>query len=78
MNIQKFRNLRNQINTIFDKLEVINEMLNDAGVTIVTMDGSYEQLQKYGVSGIELFQSTLSCCDEDIDDDEDEGFDITM
>lgn len=61
-----------------EELEVINEMLNDAGVTIVTMDGSYEQLQKYGVSGIELFQSTLSCCDEDIDDDEDEGFDITM
>ena len=61
-----------------EELEAINEMLNDAGVTIVTMDGSYEQLQKYGVSGIELIQSTLSSCDEDIDDDEDEGFDITM
>lgn len=61
-----------------EELEAINELLNDAGVTIITMDGSYEQLQKYGVFGTGLVESTLSYCDDDIDEDEDEGFDITM
>ena len=61
-----------------EELEAITELLNDAGVTIVTMDGSYEQLQRYGVSASALIESTLSSCDDDIDEDEDEGFDISM
>ena len=47
----------------------ITDLIESAGVKIATMDGSYEYIQKYGVSFESLIASTLSATDEEIDDE---------
>ena len=57
------------------ELESITELMNQSGVIIHTMDGSYEMVAQYGSSPEMLIAQTLADTDEDIDEDidEDEG-----
>ena len=52
-----------------EEITKVTDLIESAGVTIVTMDGSYEHIQKYGVSFESLIASTLSATDEETDDE---------
>ena len=55
------------------ELESITELMNQSGVIIHTMDGSYEMATQYGSSPEMLIAQTLADIDEDIDEDEGMG-----
>ena len=55
------------------ELESITELMNQSGVIIHTMDGSYEMVAQYGSSPEMLIAQTLADTDEDIDEDEGMG-----
>lgn len=55
------------------ELESITELMNQSGVIIHTMDGSYEMATQYGSSPEMLIAQTLADADEDIDEDEGMG-----
>lgn len=47
----------------------VTDLIESAGVTIATMDGSFEYIQKYGVSFESLIASTIAAIDEETDDE---------
>lgn len=55
------------------ELESITELMNQSGVIIHTIDGSYEMVAQYGSSPEMLIAQTLADADEDIDEDEGMG-----
>ena len=58
------------------ELESITELMNQSGVIIHTMDGSYEYADQYHTTPEAIIASTLAGFDADIDEDdpdEDEG-----
>lgn len=42
-----------------DELIEVEELIKNAGVSIATMDGEYERVRKYGVTGSSLIAATL-------------------
>lgn len=59
----------NRVAGTHKEITEITDLIESAGVKIATMDGSYEHIQKYGVSFESLIASTLSATDEEIDDE---------
>ena len=59
----------NRVAGTHKEITEITDLIESAGVKIATMDGSYEYIQKYGVSFESLIASTLSATDEEIDDE---------
>lgn len=55
------------------ELESIAELVNQSGVIIHTMDGSYEMATQYSTSPEMLIAQTLAVADEDIDENEGMG-----
>lgn len=52
-----------------EEITKVTDLIESAGVTITTMDGSYEHIQKCGVSFESLIASTLAATDEETDDE---------
>lgn len=47
----------------YKELTEVSELIKSAGVTIATMDGSFEDIQKYGASTAALIAENLSAID---------------
>ena len=47
------------------ELTEVSALIESAGVTIATMDGSFEDVQRYGASPEALIAETLSAIDEE-------------
>lgn len=48
-----------------DELTAVTELIESAGVTIATMDGEFEYIQKYGIEPSALFAITTETTDEE-------------
>lgn len=48
-----------------EELTEVTELIESAGVTIATMDGSFEGVQKYGVDFSSLIAETLASVDDE-------------
>lgn len=55
------------------EMESIAELIDQSGVKIHTMDGSYEMATQYGASPEMLIAQTMATADEDINEDEGMG-----
>ena len=64
-----FMSSTNRVVGTHKEITVVTDLIESAGVTIATMDGSFEHIQKYGVSVESLIASTLAATDEETDDE---------
>ena len=57
----------NRVVGTYKELATVTELIEGAGVTIATMDGSFEEVQRCGVSPSMLIATTLSAIDDEFD-----------
>lgn len=55
----------NRVVGTLNEVTAVAELLENAGVTIATMDGSFEEVQRCGVSPSMLIATTLSAIDDE-------------
>lgn len=54
----------NRVVGTYKELTEVSELIESAGVTIATMDGSFEDVQKFGASTEALIANTMATIDE--------------
>lgn len=59
----------NRVVGTLNEVTAVTELLENAGVTIATMDGSFEDVQRYGASPSMLIVNTLMDLDDEFDND---------
>jgi DNA invertase Pin-like site-specific DNA recombinase len=62
----------NRVAGTISEMETIADLIEESGVNIATMDGSYELVQKHGATPTMLIANTLAAIDNELDE-EDEG-----
>lgn len=55
----------NRVVGTISEMETVTNLIEKSGVTIKTMDGSFEDVQKYGVSTLALITETMAAIDEE-------------
>lgn len=57
----------NRVVGTVSEMETVADLIKDSGVSIATMDGSFEKVQRYGASPSMLIATTLSAIDDEFD-----------